>query len=664
MGVSPLMSIGSRAMSANYAALQATGNNIANANTDGYSRQTVQLETATGQFTGAGFFGKGVNVKTVSRQYDQFLVREAVASKAVAAADAARAEQLKQLEKVFPTGEAGLGHAAGQLFNAFVDVANQPQDSSARQVVLSKAQELSARFRTAAGQLDTIQQGINQDITVSVKNINELSRQIAELNQQIANAKGLGHEPNDLLDKRDLAISSLSKLVQVSTIQADDGTVGVFFSGGEPLVLSNNATTLTTVPDKYDSSKLQIAVQESGSARPVPNDTLGGGSIAGLLRFQDEDLSQARNLVGQLAVAVAGGLNGQQSRGWDLTSNLGVDILSVGAPRVLPSKLNSGTGVVGMTIDDPSLVQASDYELVYQGGGNYTLSRLSNQVAPLPVTVTAAQLAAGYRMVDGMNIQLTGGAPAVGDRFLLQPVSGAARDMKRVLDDPRGIAAASPVTATLGTTNTGSATIGELRVVSSAVNPKVSVAITFTNNSGAYAYTQVDNTTPPPVTTTGTGTWTSGTPIAFNGWELQLNGVPKSGDTLDISETLNPANNNGNANALFSLRDDPLVGSVRANNGLTAPAAGDTVVAGVSATDAYAGALAEIGVRVQSGELAAEQSATIESDAVARQSASSGVNLDEEAARLIQYQQSYQAAAKMLQIAQSLFDSLLQIAAR
>lgn len=664
MGVSPLMSIGSRAMTANYAALQATGNNIANANTDGYSRQTVQLETATGQFTGAGFFGKGVNVKTVSRQYDQFLVREAVASKAIAAADAARAEQLKQLEKVFPTGESGLGHAAGQLFNAFVDVANQPQDSSARQVVLSKAQELSARFRTAAGQLDTIQQGINQDITVSVKNINELSRQIAALNQQIANAKGLGHEPNDLLDKRDLAISDLSKLVQVSTIQADDGTVGVFFSGGEPLVLSNNATTLTTVPDKYDSSKLQIAVQEIGSARPVPNDTLGGGSIAGLLRFQDEDLSRARNLVGQLAVAVTGGLNGQQSRGWDLTSNLGVDILSVGAPRVLPSKLNSGTGVVGVTIDDTSLVQASDYELVYQGGGNYTLSRLSNQVAPLPVTVTAAQLAAGYRMVDGLNIQLTGGAPAVGDRFLLQPVSGAARDMKRVLDDPRGIAAASPVTATVGTTNAGSATIGELRVVSGTVNPKVSVAITFTNNSGAYSYTQVDNTTPPPVTTTGTGTWTSGTPIAFNGWELQLNGVPKSGDTLDISETLNPANNNGNANALFSLRDDPLVGSVRTNNGVTAPAAGDAVVAGVNATDAYAGALAEIGVRVQSGELAAEQSATIESDAVARQSASSGVNLDEEAARLIQYQQSYQAAAKMLQIAQSLFDSLLQIAAR
>lgn len=664
MGVSPLMSIGSRAMTANYAALQATGNNIANVNTPGYSRQSVDLETATGQFTGAGFFGKGVNVKTVSRQYDEFLVRDAAVSASIAAADASRAEQLKQLENVFPTGESGLGYAAGQLFNAFVDVANQPQDSSARQVVLSRAAELSARFRTAAGQLDSLQSGINQDITVSVKNINELARQIAELNQSIANAKGLGHQPNDLLDKRDLAVNSLSKLLQVSTVQADDGTMSVFFSGGEPLVLSNNAATLATMPDKYDRSKLQIGVLENGVTRAILSDSLGGGSVSGLLKFQNEDLAQARNLIGQMAVAVAGGLNAQQSRGWDLSSTLGVNILSVGAPRVLPSGLNSGTGTVTVSIDDPSLVQASDYELTYQGGGNYTLSRLSNQVAPLPVTVTAAQLAAGYRMVDGMNITLASGTPAVGDRFLLQPVSTAARDMKRVLDNPRGIAAASPVTATLGVGNTGSATVGELRVVNGTLNPKVAISISFTNNTGAYSYTQVDSTTLPAVTTTGTGTWTAGVPIAFNGWELQLNGVPKSGDTLDVSETLNPASNNGNANALFSLRDDPLVGSVRANNGLTAPAANDARVAGVNATDAYAGALAEIGVRVQSGVLAAEQSATIEADAVARQSGSAGVNLDEEAARLIQFQQSYQAAAKMLQIAQSLFDSLMQITGR
>jgi flagellar hook-associated protein 1 FlgK len=661
---SPLISIGMRAMTANYAALQATGNNIANVNTPGYSRQTVELETATGQFSGAGFFGKGVNVKTVSRQHDEFLVRETATSRAIASFDAARAEQLRQLEKVFPTGESGIGYSAGQLFNAFVDISNQPQDTAARQVVLSRAQELAARFRTAAGQLDNLQTGINQDISLRVKSANELARQIADLNQQIANAKGLGHEPNDLLDKRDLAIQDLSKILQVSTIAADDGSTSVFFAGGQPLVVGNEAATLTTVADSYDRSKLQIGLVDKGMTTIVPSSLLGGGSIAGLLQFQNHDLTSARNQLGQMALGITGGLNEQQSRGWDLSRNFGSDILSVGSPRALSSSLNTGTGVVGLSIDNTALVQASDYELEYLGSNNYRLTRLSNQTAPLPVTVTAAQLAAGYRMVDGLNITLASGSPAVGDKFLLQPVNAAARDMNRVLDDPRGIAAASPVTATLGNTNTGTATVAELKVVSGSVNPKISVAISFTNSTGAYSFTQTDNTTPPPVVTTGTGTWTAGQAITFNGWSLQLNGVPASGDTLTVGETLYPANNNGNANALLGLRDQNLIGSVRAGNGVSAPAASDAITGGVNVTDAYAGVLADVGVRVQSGLSAADQSASIEADAAARQSSRSGVNLDEEAARLIQFQQSYQAAAKMLQIAQSLFDSLLQLGPR
>jgi flagellar hook-associated protein 1 len=664
MGVSPLISIGMRAMTANYAALQATGNNIANANTPGYSRQTVELETATGQFSGAGFFGKGVNVKTVSRQHDEFLVREAATSRAIASSDAARADQLRQLEKIFPTGEAGIGYSAGQLFNSFVDVSNQPQDAAARQVVLSRTQELSARFRTAAEQLDTLQSGVTQDIKLSVKNANELARQIAALNQSIANAKGVGHEPNDLLDKRDLAINDLSKILQVSTISVDDGTTSVFFAGGQPLVVSNEAVTLTTVSDPYDSSKVQLGTIDKSLTSTIPSSLLGGGAIAGLLQFQEQDLTSARNQLGQMALGIAGGLNGQQSRGWDLSRNFGSDLLSVGSPRALASDLNSGTGVVAVSIDNTSLVQASDYELEYLGSNNYRLSRQSNQTAPLPVTVTAAQLAAGYRNVDGLNITLTSGTPAVGDKFLLQPVSAAARDMKRVLDDPRGIAAASPVTATLGSTNTGTASIGELKVVSNSVNPKISVAITFTNSTGAYSYTQTDNTTPPPVVTTGTGTWTAGQPITFNGWSMQLNGIPLTNDTVTVGETLYPANNNGNANALLSLRDQNLIGAVRSGNGVSAPASTDTVTSGLNATDAYAGVLAEVGVRVQSGLLAADQSASIEADAVDRQSSRAGVNLDEEASRLIQFQQSYQAAAKMLQVAQSLFDSLLQLGGR
>ena len=175
MSVSSLLSIGARAMTANYAALQVTGNNIANANTAGYSRQSVELATSFSQQTGSGFFGKGVDVATVTRAHSDFLTREAATTASLAAADDARNQQLQQLEKVFPTGEDGLGYAAQQVFNAFVDVSNKPQDSSARQVALARVGDLAAQFRSASDQLDSLQAGVTQDLKTAVASVNSLT---------------------------------------------------------------------------------------------------------------------------------------------------------------------------------------------------------------------------------------------------------------------------------------------------------------------------------------------------------------------------------------------------------------------------------------------------------------------------------------------------------
>src|SRR4051812_35038415 len=218
MSISSLLNSGSRAMNASYAQLTVTGNNIANANTAGYSRQSVELETAFSQQTGNGFFGKGVNVATVTRAHSDFLIREASLAGSLAAGDAARSSQLSQLENVFRLGEAGLGHAAQTMFNAFVDVANRPQDSSARQSVLAAVGELASRFTTASGQLDSLQSGVTDQLKSAVGSINSLTTQIADLNRRIASVKGTGHEPNDLLDQRDRAIGELSQFVQVTTL--------------------------------------------------------------------------------------------------------------------------------------------------------------------------------------------------------------------------------------------------------------------------------------------------------------------------------------------------------------------------------------------------------------------------------------------------------------
>ena len=656
MSASALMSIATRAMSANYAALQTTGHNIANANTEGYSRQSTVFESSGSQYTGSGFFGKGVDVATVERAHDAFLTSEVLTSKSIAAADDARSTQLKLLENVFPLGESGLGYATTQMFDAFVDVANDPSDSSSRQVALSRAGELATRLRSASDQIDSLQQGVAQDLQISVKQVNSLASQIASLNQKIVAATGAGQTPNDLLDQRDKAISDLSQYLAVTTVDGGDGSKSVFIGGGQMLVLGSQASTLVAMADPYDSSRLQIGVNDSGSVRALSEGLISGGSIGGLLRFQNDDLVDARNQLGQFTAAVTAAVNEQQALGLDggQPPSAGAALFSIGAARVLPASTNTGGSSVSISVTDASQLQASDYELKRDPAlpaGSYTLTRLSDGMQQ---TVTDGAV------VDGFQITIGTPAPADNDRFLLQPVARAASGAALALADPKGIAAASPVSATLGSANTGTASVAALSATAAnASAAPLTATITFTNGSGAYDWELRDASN--SVVRSGSGTWTAGQPIRSDSWtpttpaqaydwSLELSGVPASGDTLTIGATTSAASNNGNARAMYALRDSALVGRTGASSG------------GASATDAYANLLADVGVRVQTATSAAAQSSTVADAAQAALSSKVGVNLDEEAARLLQFQQSYQAAAKILQVAQSLFDTLLQTA--
>lgn len=642
MGNSALFNIGTRAMFASYAALQTTGNNISNANVKGYSRQTAELETATGQYTGAGFFGKGVTVSTVTRAHSEFLTREAATTKAAAAADDARSTQLQALEKVFPTGEDGFGYAAQQVLNAFADVASNPADSSARQVVLARASELTLRFQQAGAQLDTIQSGINGDLRSAVTNINALAKHIGDINSQIAATRGSGHTPNDLLDQRDLAINELSQYVQVSTVAADDGSMSVFIGGGQRLVLGGQASNLTTVADEYDPQVQRVAIADGATPRVLDDSVLTGGSIAGLLRFQRNDLTDARNLLGQLATAISGAVNQQQSLGLDLGTppSAGGSVFAVGATRVLQAATNTGTANISVAVSDASAVLPNDYELTYDGA-NYALQRLNSPDAA--VTVTPAQLAAGYQ-INGITVRINSGTPASGDTFLVQPLAAAARDMKRVLDDPKGLAAASPVIASTAAGNSGTMSVANVDVQSPITPPATAVQVRFNTVPGGYTYAL---STDGGTTFSAAAPYTAGMPISYSPapgvteWQLRVNGTPADGDIVNVSPTGFTSQNNGNANAMLALRDR-------------------LVVAGTTITDSYADTLANIGVRVQGAKNAAQMSSSVAEDTESQRAGQAGVNLDEEAARLMQYQQAYQAAAKMLQVAQTVFDTLLQ----
>lgn len=653
MSSSPLMAMGIKAMAANYAALQTTSHNIANANVAGYSRQQVELATAQGQFSGAGFFGKGVNVAAVTRTHNEFLTREAADARALAGMDAARLAQLQRLEGIFRTGEAGLGHATNEFLNAMVDLASRPADLAARQVVLARAGELAARFNEAGAALDESQASVASGLQTSVAAVNSLARGIAEVNQRIAALRGTGQPPNDLLDQRERLVSELSQHVKVSRIEADDGSMAIFIGGGQRLVLGSGAAELRVVPDAADPSRSAVAMVEKGFTRTLGENALGGGAIAGLLRFQNRDLSDARNLIGRLAAAVGTAVNEQQRLGVTLQPPLGQGagnaLFALGPARALPNASNARDaggqpiGGVALTLAEPGALVASDYELHEDPAlpGNWQLTRLlDGKVSPV----------SSGDVVDGMRIDFGAPGPQAGDRFLLQPVARAANGMALLFDDPRELAAAAALVASTGPANVGSVAVVGLDVLAAPLPvPGASTRITFTDDSGGYTWELLDAAN--ATLASGAGTWSAGQPVPappldINGYTLQLSGVPRSGDIVTVEPTpaAAMASNNGNALALLALRDAGLAD-------------------GRSAGEAWSQAIAEIGVRVQGARAAAEISATVAGQAEQARSSHAGVNLDEEAARLIQYQQSYQAAAKVLQVAQSLFETLLQAAA-
>ena len=651
MSASSLMSLGIRAMSANFAALQTTGNNIANANVAGYSRQQVELSTAPGQFTGSGYFGRGVNVDTVSRSHDALLAREAAGARSLSAMDAARLSQLNRLEQVFKPGEAGMGHAISQFLNSMVDVSSRPGDGSARQVVLARAGELTARFNAAGAAINDLQTGVTADIKAAIAEVNSLTEGIAQANQRIAAVKGLGQPANDLLDERDRLISKLSDKFQISQISAADGTVGIFISGGQRLVLGVQASKMVVTADESNPERVAVGIQDGSNVRLLQDKSLGSGAVAGLLRFQNRDLVDGANLLGRLAATVGAAVNSQQQRGLSLKPQgaqgaptmfgLGAGYGAAGPQQAMPHASNvrdagGPLGSVSFTISDPTRLQASDYQIEVTAGVA-TLRRLPDG---------AASPVADGDVVDGVKISFGAVGPQEGDRFLLRPVARAAVDMTRLMDDPRDLAAASPLVATMAAANTGTGRVGALTATAAPLPfPGQTETLTFNRlipAQGGFEYTVTSSLGGAAVP------WNAGGPVrGANGFEIRIDGVPAEGDVLTVEPTPASAvsSNNGNVNAMLALRDAALVD-------------------GHTSTDAYALAMSEVAVRVQSGRTAADLSGAVADQANAALGAATGVNLDEEAARLIQFQQSYQAAAKMLQVAQTLFDVLLQTAGR
>ena len=633
--MSSILNIGVLALQANQSALQTVSNNIANVNTPGYSRQSVVLQNIPGQFTGSGYFGKGVDILTVTRTYSDFLTKQAAIAQSVEAADKTRLDKLTQMEDLFQTGPNGLGAAVAEMLNAFSDIVSAPTDLTARSVVLTRADEVASRFRDLAGQLEQLRIGTLGQLKTDATAINGLANQIAKANQEIARALGSGQTPNDLMDQREQLIRELNRYIQTTNIAADDGTVSLFLAGSQPLVLGTTVSPVSIVNDDFNNpSKARLAITIAGSTTTLDEAMLGGGEISGLLRFQNTDLVEAGNLLGRMALAIGTRMNEQQTLGLDLNGNAGTNLFNLPTlPGGFPATTNSGTATLALGVQtNPSgttAFVASDYELTFATATTGTITRLSDGVQ------TAFDFATNPVPIDGLNITLGGGAAVAGDRYVLKPFSNAAGNIATAFSSPRGLAMASPAAAGAGLSNAGTVTVQDLAVRSVPI--PATVTLTFT---GPGTYTRSD-------TGATTYTYVPGQPIEYStappltAWSLTLKGIPQAGDTYSVGPNLYPQLNAGNAEAMLNLRDLAMFD-------------------GGPLTDGYASAIAQIGTRVQSAQSAYNVSTDIATNLEKDRTSVSGVNLDEEAARMIQYQQAYQAAGKMMQVAQNIFDTLIQ----
>ncbi len=654
-----LLSIAQSGIQTAQAGLTTTGHNIANAATPGFSRQQVIQATAIGQNAGFGFLGNGVQVAQVKRVFNDFLGQQVLNAQTSKSSLQGYVDQISQVDNLLADTSSGLSPALQDFFKGVQDLSSNPQSVASRQAVLSNADSLASRFQGLNNRLDEIREGINSEIDTSVVEINSFSSQIAQLNDSIAILSSNAQKPpNDLLDQRDNLILELNKLVKASVVRQNDSTYTVSIGNGQPLVVGSTKFTLASVNSPTDLSRRQIGYQLPSGVSIFPEDALVGGKIGGLFEFRAKALDVAQNSLGRVAVGLATTFNAQHRLGQDQGGALGTDFFNAAAPVVTPSVFNVGNASVNATIVDASKLTTSDYVLRFDGA-NYSLTRSEDNRVLSNGSLAQAQTAL---QDDGVDFTLTPGTVplARNDNFQIRPTSFGAQLFKVNVTDRSLIAAATPITTATGSTNTGTGKISPGFIDASylpanggsPIIAPANVTLTYDSSNGTlsgFPPTQdvtvtlngVETLNPAPV---GQLPYQDGAQISFGGVNFTLTGTPGNNDTFVVSQNLSGVGDNRNALALAKLQTTPILEG------------GSTTYQG-----AYAGLTSFVGNKTREFQVNNTAAATFLQQANQAVQNESGVNLDEEAANLIRYQQAYQASGKVVQVASTLFDFLLTL---
>lgn len=620
------LNIGVSGLLASQRQLTTTGHNISNANTPGFSRQRVELTARPPQGAGGVFFGSGVQVATVQRQVSSFLESQVLTARSNLAGAESLNELVRQVNNLLADADAGLTPAIQGFFNGVQSVADDPASVPARQVLLSEAETLVNRFNETHTRLREMNDSVNARLGETVDDINSLTSRIADINRQIVQAigRGQGNPPNDLLDQRDVMLDELSGLAEVQFVAQDDGAVNVLLGKGQVLVAGGLSQELALVNHPLDATRKEVAHTGGGSGSIVSQD-ISRGRLGGVLQFRDTVLDPARNAVGRAAAAMAEQFNLQHREGMDATGSLGGDFFTGPAPVVTPLGTNTGTVSVSYSAGGAAAgLNTSNYELTHDGT-DFTLRRLSDGTAQ---TLSGA----GPFTVDGL-VFTVGTPPAAGDRYMVLPTREAASRLRLAVGSTSEIAAAAPTRTLAVAANRGDAEISAGEIIDAGdANLLTTATLVFQDPPTSFQVNGAGPLLP----------YTSGADIDVNGTRFQINGAPQAGDTFRLEANTGGIGDNRNALLLAGLQTARLL-----ENG------------SASIESAYAQLVTEVGTATRQAESSVTALQAIQGQAVSARDSMSGVNLEEEAANLLRFQQQFQAAAQVIVAAQTTFDALL-----
>jgi len=676
-----LLNIGMSGLAAGQSSLMTTGNNIANVDTAGYSRQQTVQGTKASQHFGNVYIGTGTTLADVRRVYNSYLDAQLRTATTLNSEASAYQAQATPLDATLSDTNTGLTGVLQKFFTSMQGVATSATDDTSRQSVVAGAQALASRFNSIAKQLNDQNTSLNGNLSDMASQVNKLATSIASLNQKISELSIGSSQPNDLLDSRNEAVRQLSELVGAQVVERGN-SYDIYVGSGQPLVLGNTTDTLETVPSKDDPSRMALQMNRGSSTIDITS-VVSGGKIGGLLSYRKEVLDPSLNELGRVALVVADQMNSQQAQGIDKNGDFGAAIFNninsatlISQRSVGQAGNSAGSGNLDVTIKDTGTLTTSDYQVTFTSATNYTVTRSDGTaMGAFSTTTTPAPV------IDGFSLSLNGGALSAGDSFKVTPTRGAASSIQAVLTDPKKIAAAAPLTGATSANNTGTYTQPTLSSTLDIYNPtsqaEMQTALKYSTpvklvfgaaSGGSQSYNMVDA----KGNSIGTGTIvpgqsntlnlkvgmvdSTGAPIMDNTVvpavqktftvQTKVGGTPTTGESFTINLTGAASSDNRNAQALAGLQTRQTVDTGSASKG-------------ISLTDAYGKLVTNVGTKAAQGKSDSDATTAILANAKGARDSVSGVDLDEETGNLVKYQQYYTASSQIIKAAQEIFSTLI-----